>query len=121
MELNMLFSQRLKEARQRRGFTQSELSRRSGVHEKAIAKYERGVGLPAADTLVKLAQTLGVSTDYLLFAYAKPDGVPVVKDPVLYEKYFVLEELNEDDRKSILNVLDSLIARQTLRQVVGGV
>jgi transcriptional regulator with XRE-family HTH domain len=117
MELNMLIAQRLKETRQRKGLTQNELSIRSGVHEKAIAKYERGAGMPGADSIVKLAQALEISADYLLFPYAKPNGVPVVKDPILYDRYFVLESLQEEDRKSILNLLDSVIARKKLREI----
>jgi len=117
MELNVLLAQRLKAARLNKGFTQGYLAEVSGVHEKAIAKYERGVGLPSVDTLVKLAQALEVSTDFFLFEYAKMDGVPKINDPELYEKYFVMESLNESDRSAVKMILDSLVARQRLKEL----
>jgi len=113
----MLFAERLKNARLEQGFTQGRLAELSGVHEKAIAKYERGVGLPSVDTLVKLAQALEVCSDYFLFQHAKPDGIPKVSHPELYEKYFVVETLSDNDRGAVLTILDSLIARHKLKEL----
>ena len=61
------FAERLKEARQRAGWSQTELSRRSGVHAMAISRLERRDKKDVTGaTLRKLAHALGVSADQLL-------------------------------------------------------
>jgi len=58
---------RLAEARRERGWTQSELARQSGVGRAHITRIEGG-HLPGvtADTVRKLAQALGITSDWLL-------------------------------------------------------
>ena len=61
------FGLRLKEVRERRGLSQTELDARSGVPAMMISHFETGTRPSAsAATLVKLANALEVSIDYLL-------------------------------------------------------
>lgn len=61
------FAHRLKEARQARGWTQTELSRRSCVHAMALSRLERGEKKDVTGaTLRKLARALDCTSDYLL-------------------------------------------------------
>lgn len=53
---------RMKGIREREGISQQELSRRSGVPEKTISFIESGKISPNAETLSKLATTLGIET-----------------------------------------------------------
>lgn len=86
---------------------------------KAIAKYETGVILPSIESLKRLAAALEVSSDHFLSEAATPEGIPKVNDPELYERYFILEALETEERKTILTVLDSVVARQKLRELTG--
>ena len=45
-------------ARKARGFTQSALSRLSGIQQAEISRIERGAGNPTAATLFRLAEAL---------------------------------------------------------------
>lgn len=56
----------LKIARIKSGLTQSELAEKVGVSEVSISKYEQGKAKPQMDTIIKMSQELGVSTDFLL-------------------------------------------------------
>ncbi len=56
---------RLRSLREQSGWSQRELGRRSGVGETMIAKYERGENEPSGIAVRLLAETFGVSTDYL--------------------------------------------------------
>jgi transcriptional regulator with XRE-family HTH domain len=47
------------QARRAAGFSQRELSRRTGVPQAAIARIERGLQMPRADTLERLLQACG--------------------------------------------------------------
>lgn len=60
------FSKRLKELRLENGFTQQNIADKLGIKQQSYARYEIGIGEPSLQTLVKIAKTFGVSTDYLL-------------------------------------------------------
>ena len=61
------FGERLVTLREAKGWTRRELAKRAGLHEKHLDKVEHGARQRIeAETLIKLAQTLGVSSDFLL-------------------------------------------------------
>ncbi|HEU5101438.1 MAG TPA: helix-turn-helix transcriptional regulator, partial [Roseiflexaceae bacterium] len=61
-----LFGDKLRHLRHLRGITQSELAQQLGLETQShIAKLEHGVA-PSLDVVVRVAQRLGVSIDYLL-------------------------------------------------------
>ena len=60
------FQERLKNSRESRGMTQIQLCEASGVSQAQLSLYESGQRSPTAETLIKLARSLGVSVDYLL-------------------------------------------------------
>ncbi len=58
---------RLRTAREAKSLSQRQLTCKIGVSPRAIGKFEQGLNLPAAiDTLVKLANVLDVTVDYLV-------------------------------------------------------
>ena len=59
-----------------KGWSQAELARRIGVSTSAVGMYEQGRREPSLGLLVRLAQELGVTTDYLL------TGEPPASDPL---------------------------------------
>lgn len=61
-----LRTDRLREAREKHGWSQRELARLCGLGEAQIHRYETGVSDPAAKYLKIIADKLGVSADYLL-------------------------------------------------------
>jgi transcriptional regulator with XRE-family HTH domain len=117
MDIKMLFAKRLKEARLDKGLTQNRLAEISGVHEKAILRYEKGSIMATADNIARLASALEISTDYLLLPHARREGVPNIHDPELFERYFILETLEERERTGLITILDSLIARKKLKEL----
>jgi transcriptional regulator with XRE-family HTH domain len=57
---------RVRELREARHWTEEELSRRAGVPRAWLSMVEQGISdHPTGDSLVRLAQALGVSVDYL--------------------------------------------------------
>lgn len=52
--------------RKRAGYTQKDLAERLGVSDKAVSKWERGLGLPDVSCLRKLSILLDTDTDSLL-------------------------------------------------------
>lgn len=62
----MEFSERLKELRRQAGLTQVDVAEKLGISQPAYASWERGVKKPTQENLVKIAQILNVSVDYLV-------------------------------------------------------
>ena len=61
-----MFGKRLRSTRIEKKFTQEKLAEAVGVALRTYQCYEQGVRNPSFEVLVKLADTLDVSTDYLL-------------------------------------------------------
>lgn len=59
------FAERLKRLRLEKHMKQCALSVRSGISPNQISNYERGICDPGAFALELLADTLGVTMDYL--------------------------------------------------------
>jgi transcriptional regulator with XRE-family HTH domain len=57
---------RLAQVRQEKGMTQEQLAAATGVHRVTIARIETGEVSPKAETLMKLADALGVLMDDLM-------------------------------------------------------
>ena len=62
----MGFSERLKESRKKARLTQVEIAEKLGISQPAYASWERGAKKPTQENLVKLAQVLNVTIDYLV-------------------------------------------------------
>ena len=60
------FSARLRTAREKRGLNQGDLANRAGLQASAISHFETGTRKPSFDNLKRLADSLDVTTDYLL-------------------------------------------------------
>lgn len=62
----MIFIERLKQLREAKNLTQLRLAMELNVSQETISGYEIGKAVPPADMLVKLADTLDTSVDYIL-------------------------------------------------------
>lgn len=56
----------LREARNDAGLTQKKISEAIGISQQSYSDYENGRTFPDEMTLIKLANTLNISVDYLL-------------------------------------------------------
>ena len=62
-----MLGERLKQARERHGWSQRELARQAGVRHALISELETGKKTETMSGILKrLARTLGISVDYLI-------------------------------------------------------
>lgn len=109
------FGERLHRYREDRGLSQRQLAALVGVDPTQIGRYERGAILPAADTVVALADVLRVSTDTLLVGKADRESEQLpVRNVILLDRLQELEQLDRKDQQMIIEVLDSLLARHRI-------
>lgn len=65
-EMMVKMGDRMREARRKKGFNQTELAREIGYSLQGLAKIERGESDPALSTIMKIADALDVDLDYML-------------------------------------------------------
>ena len=70
-----MFQNNLRSLRKKSGLSQEELGIRLNIARQTISKWENGVSVPDAETLVKLAEILDVSVNELLGTDIKPDEI----------------------------------------------
>lgn len=61
-----MLSEKLREVRVSRGLSQVDLAKQLGVTKQSVSNWENDNIQPSVEMLVKIAQTLSVSTDFLL-------------------------------------------------------
>ena len=66
VNINEVFSKRLKEERIKNGFTQAEIAQKLETSQGAYQKWESGAREPNFQTLLKIASILNTTTSYLL-------------------------------------------------------
>jgi len=100
------FGRRLREARDLRQLSQAELAEKARIPVAMISHFETGVrGSASADNLVKLANALEVSVDYLL---GRSDD-PVPRDgPVQATLLRALGTASLDEIQSVTRIAEAL-------------
>ena len=61
-----MIADRIKELREQRGLTQSELAKQLGITRSSVNAWEMGISVPSTQYVVELAHLFKVTTDYLL-------------------------------------------------------
>ncbi|MDL2232057.1 helix-turn-helix domain-containing protein [Ruminococcaceae bacterium OttesenSCG-928-L11] len=88
------FGERLRNLRLSRNFSQGDLAKRIGRNISMIGLYENSSRMPSYETLIRIARTFGVSTDYLLGVEPQNDNP------------FNLDGLTESQAESVLRMID---------------
>ena len=101
-----IFKERLKAARDLRKWSQSDLASRAGMPPSSIAHFEAGSRKPSFETLRRLANTLEVTTDYLLGRVENP-GLAEAGDPLFRD----VGKLTGVDRELAKDFLEMLANR----------
>lgn len=92
---------RLREIRNEKNITQIRLSIAAEVSQETISAYESGKALPSAETLIKIADFLDVSIDYLL---ERTDN-PLVNSSIKDEDNEIISIYHSPDKKQKEDVL----------------
>lgn len=111
------FAQRLKELRTARNLTQTRLAELLTVSPRVYSRWETGDVTPHFDTIVRLADTLGVSLDELA-GRKEVSTETTIRNPELNRLYRKVNQLPDEDQKALVAVLDSLVKRARVSKVM---
>lgn len=104
--LYMSFPKRLVALRKAKGFTQASLADASGIHVQQIKRYELANAQPSVDALIRLAKTLSVSSDALLF-----DETERGPSDDLRLQFEAIARMPIDERKIVKALLEGMILK----------
>ena len=81
-------------------------------------KYEKGDSAPNLHILAKIATVFEASADDFVFGEGKSIAAKKLDHEIL-KRFEMIGQLPERERDAILVVLDSIIAKHKLREVIG--
>lgn len=112
----MALGDRIRQLRTENRWSQGDLAERIGGDAGQISRYEHGKITPSADLVVKLAQALNVSCDYLLVddAPRRPFRTP---QDALGDRLATVAELADDDLELVTRFIDALVTKTRLRNL----
>lgn len=98
----MNIGEKIKELREKNGKTQLDVSKALDVTYQTIYKYEKGIAVPPADAILKLAEYFNVTTDYLLGRTDNPD---MLNEPIQIAASMKdgldISDMDDDEKKFI--------------------
>lgn len=95
---------RIREARQKKGYTQHALAEISNIGNVYIGEIERGLKMPSLNIFIKLIEALGVSADYVL-RDELTSGSEYIYDEITQK----LKNLTPKQRKTAIDILDGYL------------
>jgi ribosome-binding protein aMBF1 (putative translation factor) len=90
------------------------LAKKVGNSGPIIGRYERGEMVPSVEVAKKLADTFFVTLDYLVDDTGKAAGI---KDKAMLQRIVEIGALEQEDKKNIVQVIDSLLRDAKAKKV----
>ena len=107
--MNKKFPEILREARENKNLSQTELAERSGLQPSAISHFETGKRAPSFENLKRLADALTVNVDYLLGRTEEPKN----SGPVVEQLFRNFTRMSSADQDNIANFAKILAEKNT--------
>lgn len=114
----MSFKDTFVHLRKQHGWTQAEVAEKIGISTGQIKKYEKGDSAPTLHILARIATVFETSADDFVFGEGK-NLAQAKLDHELLKRFEKVTTLPERERDAILVLIDSVIAKQTIKEVIG--
>mgnify|MGYP000153994923 CR=1 FL=1 len=105
----------LREIRQRKGITQVKLSTVLEISQETVSAYENCKSLPSAETLCRMADFFGVSTDFLLDRTRVPYPLTHGLEAEEAELISYYRKLNLRQRAKAIGILEGMAEMEQKR------
>ena len=101
-----LLGARIKKEREKKGVRQAELAELSHTSPGALSLIEQGKRIPGADIVARLADALGVTSDYLLGIKSSMNLEDYLSNPQVEEILKKLQSLSKKKRGLALKIIE---------------
>jgi transcriptional regulator with XRE-family HTH domain len=112
------FSERLKDLRKKKGYSQGELAELIEVHFTQVSRYERGETKPNAEAMTKLAKVLDTTVDFLMNGTSDDVALDAGLEKELISRFKEVQNFPTDDKKTILSLMDAFIAKTKIQSIL---
>ena len=102
----MIIGNKILALRKERTWSQQQLAKMIGTSGPIIGRYERGEMVPSVEVAKKLADTLGITLDYMVDDAGRNADI---KDKAMLQRLMDIEAMETEDKKAIVQVIDSLL------------
>jgi transcriptional regulator with XRE-family HTH domain len=100
------FGKKLRECREAKNLSQSELAKLLNTNHSIIGKYERDEVKPTIDVVKRLADELETTVGFLL---GETKQVNLLKNPAMLKRLNDIDALPDEDKHCILYAIDGLL------------
>jgi len=114
----MDFAEKLKKIRKNKNVSQIELSEKIGISPNHFSRLETGKYMPSIPVLVKIAQALEVTIDYLVNGMDEDIPEIQIKNKSLLEKVKLIDNLDEEDQRAIIRIIDSMLTKTKMKSLL---
>jgi transcriptional regulator with XRE-family HTH domain len=87
------------------------------VHYSQIGRYEEKGANPSANIMAKLANALGVSSDFLMNGTSDELATNSLTDKELLNQFKAIENMKEEDKSVIKTLIDTFITKKKIQQL----
>jgi transcriptional regulator with XRE-family HTH domain len=108
----MPFSDRLSSLRKQRGFTQEALADLIGITKTQVYRYESNLSQPTLDVIKRLAVTLSVTADELIFETEERKA-----DDSLLLLLEGVSQLDPDEKHVIKEIIEGILLKHQARRL----
>ncbi len=112
----MTLGQKIKRLRRERDLGQTQLAKKLNTSVVTISSYETDKSMPSSEMLMKLGKVFNVSIDYLVSA--QTSGTVQIQNKELLKRIEQLDRINPDDIKSLMDVMDVYIQKNTIKDTL---
>jgi transcriptional regulator with XRE-family HTH domain len=102
----MAIGDKILQLRKEKGWSQQQLAKMIGTSGPIIGRYERNEMMPSVEVAKKLADVFGTKLDYLV---DDADRMTDIKDKAMLDRLKEIESLDQEERKTVVHVIDSLL------------
>lgn len=105
--------------REEKRISQKELAESMEIAQTQYGKVERGEVIPSLPTLLKAAKALGVSIDKIVYGDSiKNQESSPFSNSVFFDRLKVLDSLKGDDKTVAIQVIDLVVAKEKMKNIV---
>jgi len=101
--------------RKEKGWSQTDLSDKSGVSREMVGKYERGKAIPSVDAAKKIADAFDVSLDYLV-----GEGINAAFDKKTVNRLQEIQSMDSKSKDNLFNIIDVVIRDYKTQKAYAG-
>lgn len=113
----MNLGERIQVLRKENNLTQAIFAEKINISLPQIVRYETKNVQPPADVLKRMADLFGTSIDYIVNGNINEKAQNSIKDSKLLQHFKAIENMNEEDKNVVLQLIDAFITKRKIQQL----